>query len=30
MLSSITGQDFTAFFDAYVFGSARLSLPELR
>lgn len=30
MLSSITGEDFTAFFDAYVFGTARLSLPELR
>jgi hypothetical protein len=30
MLSSITGEDFAAFFGTYVLGSARLSLPELR
>jgi len=30
MLLSITGEDFGTFFDTYVFGSARLSLPELR
>ena len=30
ILLRLTGEDFAAFFDAYVFGTARLTIPELR